>query len=245
MDLNDAELQDIRVKVDGKSASSAGAAVREQITSVMNDCKDRYDEIKEEISELRDVVYYESNTNTGKTVYKKLNIKSGKTYFIYTTVPINCSTKNVGTDSAETIQNIGNIKKGKTSFVATNDALYFRIYSYSIGTVIVICQDSYSGHIKNTTDALENEVNLLVERMKNAENEIDDYEVISNLIGDASKLSFYLSSDRTGVLEYWNEEIQKDISADTTIKLKYLEYTGQYLKYVRIDGKKAMGHIAF
>ena len=48
----DAELQDIRVKVDGKSASSAGAAVREQITSVMNDCKDRYDEVKNEIEEI-------------------------------------------------------------------------------------------------------------------------------------------------------------------------------------------------
>lgn len=224
------ELHDLRIGADSTVYGTAGEAVRKQIGN-----------LTEDLGKLQNVVYYESDTNTGKTVYKKLNIKSGKTYFIYTTIPINCSTKNVGTESAETIQNIGNVQAGKTSFVATDDASYFRIYSYLTGTIVVICHDSYDGHIKDVVDELEDEVNLLVERMKNAENEIDDYEVIANLVGDASKLSFYLSSDKTGIHEYWNEEIQKNINTDTTIKIKYLGYTGQYLKYVRIDGKKSDG----
>ena len=67
VDLYDAELQNIRVKVDGKSASSAGAAVREQITSVMNDCKDRYDEVKEDIDRV-DNNTVKTNGNTVENI---------------------------------------------------------------------------------------------------------------------------------------------------------------------------------
>ena len=233
------KIIDPTLSLSGKAADAA--KVGEAINAEAERAKGVESQIKEDINKSQDAVYYESDTNKEKTVYKRLNIESGKTYFIYTTTPINCSTKNIGTNSAETIQNLGNISKGKTSFVATNDASYFRIYSRSIGTVVVICRESYNGHIKDAVDTLESEVNQIGERIKNAEYEIGNHGVIIDLVGDGLKLDFYLSDDRTEVITNWNEEIQKNISADTTMTLKYLGYTGQYLRYIRIDGKKSDG----
>lgn len=80
-----------------------------------------------------------------------------------------------------------------------------------------------------------------VKEVGSLKEDIGNHGVITDLVGDGLKLSFYLSNDRTSIDKYWNEEFQKNISADTTITLKYLGYTGQYLKYIRIDGKKSDG----
>ena len=74
----DAELQDIRVKVDGKSASSAGAAVREQITSVMNqmvmlsnDCTSNFADTRNSVGHIN--LFDKSKAVIGKIVYNESN----------------------------------------------------------------------------------------------------------------------------------------------------------------------------
>lgn len=50
----DAELQDIRVKVDGTTATSAGNAVREQVNALQEDIDNKTNQLKSDLSELMD-----------------------------------------------------------------------------------------------------------------------------------------------------------------------------------------------
>ena len=55
-------------------------------------------------------------------------------------------------------------------------------------------------------------------------------------IGDYLRYDFSLS---TSLGTYWNQIIDKEIPAGTKVKLIFDYYSGEYLSYVRIDGKKA------
>ena len=141
----DAELIDIRTKADGSKASSAGAAVREQIADVKSD-----------------LIYLNKSTvitgSANQTKFSALNVESGETYIITnnTNGEIDLSTQNASGSSSSVIERIRpNPSAGKSiEFTATQNAPYFRCYFVGSGSVSFVKKGTVISDMKEDITTL-------------------------------------------------------------------------------------------